>query len=177
MSELEKLPDADLAYRAVMLRTLASAVMDEQKRVTAELGKRVPQGDRRTARDGKTKLGSVSITDPKPVARVTDEAAFQDYLSVKYGDEVSTTVELGDPAEICAVLADHGHDDLYRVVETFPEYVRANALRDALVRDVPGVTVTTPDGVVQVRPAEPAKQLVRDMLAGTALIALEGGVE
>ncbi|MBM4653832.1 hypothetical protein GS462_26455 [Rhodococcus hoagii] len=59
-------------------------------------------------------------------------------MSVKYGDEAQAQVELGDAAEICAVLADAGHEDLFSVREVFPDWVRENALRDALVREVPG---------------------------------------
>ncbi|MBM4644241.1 hypothetical protein GS464_16715, partial [Rhodococcus hoagii] len=143
MSEIQVFTDSQLALRVVMLKALADHINREFRYAKGELAERMARGDRLTARDGASKLGSVSLSDPKPVATVSDEAAFRDYMSVKYGDEAQAQVELGDAAEICAVLADTGHEDCFRCVRCSRIGCGENALRDALVREVPGVTVTT----------------------------------
>ncbi|RVW03028.1 hypothetical protein [Rhodococcus xishaensis] len=181
MSEIQVFADADLAYQAVMLKALADTVLDAQKRVRHELAQRMAKGDRLTARDGDAKLGSVNLTDPKPKATVTDEAAFADYLTAKYGDEATVTVELGDVGEICAVLADSGHEDLFTVRQVFPAWVREQAIKDALLprHTVPGVTVTVPAGVVSARTEQAAVERVRAVLSGgdVRVLAIEGGAQ
>ncbi|NKU52584.1 hypothetical protein GS881_02250 [Rhodococcus hoagii] len=116
MSEIQVFTDSQLALRVVMLKALADHINREFRYAKGELAERMARGDRLTARDGASKLGSVSLSDPKPVATVSDEAAFRDYMSVKYGDEAQAQVELGDAAEICAVLADTGMRICFRCV-------------------------------------------------------------
>ncbi|UPH40841.1 hypothetical protein MWT96_20455 [Prescottella equi] len=175
MSEIQVFTDSQLALRVVMLQALADHINREFRYAKGELAERMARGDRLTARDGASKLGSVSLSDPKPVATVSDEAAFRDYMSVKYGDEAQAQVELGDAAEICAVLADTGHEDLFSVREVFPDWVRENALRDALVREVPGVTVTTPAGVLSACTEEAAVEAVKSAISSSGVLAIEGG--
>lgn len=177
MSEIEVFTDSQLATRGVMLKALADHVNREHRYVRKELADRMARGDRLTARDGATKLGSVSLSDPKPVAAVTDEDAFRDYLTVKYGDEVTTTVVLGDVAEIAAALQDAGHEDLFTVVEVVPDWVRENALRDALVpgATVPGVAVTVPDPVLTTRTEQAAVDAVKAAITSSGVLAIEGG--
>lgn len=178
MSEIQAWTDADLAYRAVMLKAAADLILDEFKAVKALAVEQFQKGDSKTARIGDQKLGRVTKSDPKPVATVTDQAEFEAYLSVKYGDTITTTVQLGDVAEIAAVLADHGHEDLFTVVETIPDWVRQERLKAALAGEhVPGVTVSTPEGVVSARTEQAAKDRVVQMLSTgpVPLLAIEGG--
>lgn len=190
MSEIQAWTDSDLAFRAVMLKALIDELTAQAKPLREFAGETWPNGKREPAQlkgetGSKVKLGAITKADASPVATVTDAAAFEDYLSVKYGDEVTTRVELGDLGEVCAALADGGHDDLFRVVEDFPAWVREQAVKDALIpgRTVPGVTVTTPEGTVSVRPSADARALAREALSRAAasiggsvpLLAIEGG--
>lgn len=177
-NDIQAYTDGDLAYRAVMLKAAIDLIMDEFEAVKAIAGEQFEKGDSKAARQGDVKLGRVSKSDPKPVATVTDRAEFEAYLSVKYGDTVTTTVELGDVAEIAAVLMDTGHEDLFTVVETIPDWVRQERLKAALAGEfVPGVTVSSPEGVVSARPEPAAKAAVRALLnsSDVPLLAIEGG--
>lgn len=177
MTEIQVFTDSQLAHRVVMLKAFADVILDALNVDRDDMASRMAKGDRVTARSGDVKLGSMSLSDPKPVAKVTDNAAFEDYLSIKYGDEAERTVRLGDPAEICAALADAGRDDLFEVVETFPAWVRKAGVDDALIpgRTVPGVTVTVPPGVLSVRTADAAVEAVKSAISSSGVLAIEGG--
>ncbi len=110
-------------------------------------------------------------------AKVTDPEKFDAYIRTRFADKLELRVELGDTAEICAVLADAGADDLYKHVESIPDWLVQEQLKSALApgADIPGITVTTPPGVVSATPTPAAKALVQELLAKSPipLLALE----
>ena len=169
--------DAELANRAVVLKALASAVLDEFNHVKSIAGNQLDKGDSKAARLGDEKLGRLSKSDPKPTAKVTDPVKFDAYVRTRFADKLELRVELGDTAEICAVLADAGADDLYKHVESIPDWLVQEQLKSALTpgADIPGITVTTPPGVVSATPTPAAKALVQELLAKSPipLLALE----
>jgi hypothetical protein len=174
--------DTDLAVRAVLLKTLADLVNAEFRTVKALAAEQFPKGasiPARTAKDqGDVKLGKLSKSDPKPTAQVTNIAEFEGWLRHKFSDKLEPRVILGEPSEICAVLQDHGHDDLYSIEEVIPDWLRNEWVTKAAGGEkVPGVTVSTPDGVVQARAEAAAKALVVELLSASPvpLLALEGG--
>lgn len=177
-AEIQAYTDADLAYKAVMLKAAAGLILDEFEAVKALAAEQFQKGDSKAARDGELKLGRLTMSDPKPKATVTDAALFEAYLEVKYADAAVHEAILGDPSEICAALADAGRDDLYTVVHSIPDWVRQERLKAALAGEsVPGVTVAAPAGVMSAKPEQAAKDLVRELLNGSAvpLLAIEVG--
>ncbi|WP_072689340.1 hypothetical protein [Rhodococcus marinonascens] len=181
-AEIQAHTDADLAYQAVMLKTILDLVTVRFKAVKAIADEQFPKGASIPARqniDGQdVKLGRVIKADPKPIAKIVDRDKFHEALRTLHPEDLNVTVQLGDTAEIAAVLADHGREDLFTVVEVVPEWMEAAKLREALAgRSYPGVEVVTPGGVVSARAEEAAKDLVRELLSGSTvpLLAIEGG--
>lgn len=177
-NEIQAWTDADLAYRAVMLKAAAGLILDEFEAVKALAAEQFQKGDSKAARQGDLKLGRLTMSDPKPKATVTDRAKFEAYLEVKFADTAVHDVMLGDASEVCAALADAGRDDLFTIAHRIPDWKREERLKAALAGEsVPGVTVATPDGVMSAKPEQAAKNLVRELLNGSAvpLLAIEGG--
>ncbi|MGW1997215.1 hypothetical protein [Embleya sp. NPDC001921] len=83
----------DLAQREAVLKALHDAIGDELKAVKAETQTALDTTNKgvqqvaATLPDG-TKVGTVSLTDPKPEARVTDPAAFLEWVRENYKTEI-----------------------------------------------------------------------------------------
>ncbi|NKS77967.1 hypothetical protein GS539_19275 [Rhodococcus hoagii] len=177
MTEIQVFTDSQLAHRVVMLKAFADVILDALNVDRDDMASRMAKGDRVTARDGDVKLGSMSLSDPKPVAKVTDNAAFEDYLSIKYGDEAERRFVWVIRRRSVRRLLNADRDDLFEVVETFPAWVRKAGVDDALIpgRTVPGVTVTVPPGVLSVRTADAAVEAVKSAITSSGVLAIEGG--
>lgn len=169
MSEIiEAYTDSDLAYRIVLLKTLADLVLDEFKSAKQVAADQFPKGAAIPARtDDDLKLGKVSKSDPKPVAEVVDRAALDDYIRTVYADKLESRIELGDVAQILPVLLDAGRTDLFTEVEVIPDYLYGLAKAAAVKgKAVPGVEVKSPPGVVSARREIAAETEVRRLLSG-----------
>lgn len=144
-------------------------------------GENLSPGDSLTVRsvlDG-TRYARVTMTDPKPVARVVDRDAVEGWaIDHDYGDKlVGRTEIVGPMSEVIAVLRQHA-PHLVDEVHSLPDW----ALHELRVRSEeagepvgwggemgehapPGIEVSTPRGVIQVRLESAVERVVADYLA------------
>lgn len=129
-------------------------------------GARMPIRD---PRDG-AKLGTVTITDPTPVAEVDDEEALLDYIADQYPEAVSSeqTIRPGAAMAVALdLLAKHAPYLLTRPRRVAADWARAEVLGKAAAsgNPVPGVSVRTKRGHATVRPAEGSLEKYRELVA------------
>lgn len=132
-------------------------------------GARMPIRD---PRDG-AKLGTVTVTDPTPVAEVDDEEALLDYIADQYPEAMSTVREIVNDgrgyahAQIFELLAEHAPHLLQAPQRVAADWARAEVLGKAAAsgNPVPGVSVRTKRGHATVRPADGALERYRELVA------------
>lgn len=177
MTDIQAFTDGDLAYKIVLLKKLADMVLAELDHAKQIAALQYPKGTSIPARgDEDVKLGRVSKTDPKPVAKVVDQAALEEWIRTEFPDKLDTRVELADMGELLAFLKDSGRTDLYTEVQEVPAHLFKQA--EALAvrgRPVPGIELRRPPGVMQVRTEIAAEYVVRQLLAGSPVPLL--GIE
>lgn len=132
----------------------------------AEAAAQMERGDRRIARVDSEKLGAVSKTDPKPVALIGDEAAFTEWLLANYPDSVAYDLDIiGSDQEVKAVLFEHAPQLVRSKKVPSPDLVRRIKNDSAQLgvpigpsgeAEIPGLTVSQPDGDVRCKPDEGA---------------------
>lgn len=152
-------------------RVLAAPVLDEGASVTLY----TPLG---------AKLGKALKTDPEPVAIVTSRVALDAWLRKRYPDQVETVEQVSpDTTAVLDVLREHA-PHLITQAEVVAERMVPDVLAASKAAgepagpdgelDVPGVSVTKPEGVLTVRlDSKTAPQAIADMWAA-GLISLDG---
>lgn len=176
------------------MHALATAVL-------AELGKRVKalekqhrgsieslldKGDRVSVRsplDG-SKIGTVSMTDPAPKARVSDQAALDGWVSERYPEKVVVSEDITDARAAVEVLRQHA-PHLLAEVRYVPDWAVGEVLRASEQAgapvgpggevEVPGVEVEPQPGRLQYRPGKEAAELV-EQLVQAGMVSLVDGV-
>lgn len=158
----------DEVLRTAALKVVADYAQSCYNQARAEMAATMEKGDRLTARsplDG-SKLGSVSKTDPKPVALITDEKAFTEWMLANYPDSVAYDFDvIGGDQEVKAVLFEHAPELLRRKTIPSPELVK-RIRHDSIQLGTPigpngeaeidGLEVKIPEGDVRCRPEEGA---------------------
>lgn len=153
--------------RLAFIKFVSDAVKAADKEARAEALKYLKKGDTLTARSpiDNAKMVRASMSDPKPVATVTDMVALDNWIRENYADKVHVGAEVivGTPAEVIAVLREHAP----RLLVTEPDYVPGWAINELVTRSQgagepvgfggecgdmapPGITVRIPDGVLSV---------------------------
>jgi hypothetical protein len=175
----------DLALKVGALKAIkdyATAAYDQAREEIAEAMRR---GDRLTARSplDDSKIGSVSMTDPKPVARVSDMTALTAWLSENYPDLVTDSYEVNATTDqITALVFEHRPEWLHRKQRVDPRIVQQIRERSAAVgapvgpmgeADVPGIAVETSDPVVSCKSAPGALDAVAALIRADR-IGLDG---
>jgi len=146
----------DLFALKILGVVVREGTTDRKAAATATMKK----GDSIAARveiDGRdVKLGKVTMTDPKPVGRVTDRDALDAWLTKHVEGAVIECPVFGPAAEIAAVLNEHA-PHLLSFVDEVAEWARAAAVakaeaahREGSLPLAPGIEVNVPDGVVSV---------------------------
>lgn len=139
-------------------------------------------GDKKSPRYDGVKIGSVSLSDPDPEP-VIEDAAELDAWIISEGKYIP----VGEPyivpdrmVEAIAVLREHAPHliaepdvSAMRVPEWFRKDVVAKLFADGAL--APGVELKVKDPTLTVRPSRDAGPLVRSILQGNGLIAIEGG--
>jgi len=146
----------DLFALKILGTVVREGTADRKAVATATMKK----GDSIAARveiDGRdVKLGKVTMTDPKPVARITDQDALDGWIAAHDPDAVIQRPVFGPDAEVAAILDEHAPHLLSFVGEVAQwarsaELSRAEAAhRAGSMPLAPGIEVTVPDGVVSV---------------------------
>jgi hypothetical protein len=179
----------DLFALKILGTVVREGTADRKTVATATMKK----GDSIAARvdvDGRdVKLGKVTMTDPKPVGRVTDRAALDEWLTKHVEGAVIERWAFGPDAEVAAVLNEHAPHLLTFVAEV-AEWARAAALSKAEAAHragskplAPGIEVTVPDGVVSVGKETPEARaavlsLIRQGVINVdAPLSIEGGAK
>ncbi|MFE3169294.1 hypothetical protein [Streptomyces sp. NPDC059224] len=129
----------ELAREEATLKALADAVTDRLKQVRAETQAALDTAEEQTGTrqvaaklDDGTPIATISLTDPKPEAKVTDAEAFQAWVMEAYPDEIARRfVAEVRPAFADKVLAEMTAAGVARVVDT----------ATGEMHDVPGVEV------------------------------------
>jgi len=131
------------------------------------------EGDRITIRDPRdgTKLGTVSVSEPKAVAEVDDEEALLDYIEHQHPEAMSTVRSVrDDPAArrvLQLVLAQHAPSLLNPPRRVAADWARAEVLGKAAASGdpIPGVSIRTKRGHATVRPAPGSLEKYRELVA------------
>lgn len=176
MTEIQPYTDGDLANRIVLLKTLLDLLTAEFRDAKELAAQRYLKGASIPARtDTDLKLGKVSKSDPKPTVTVVDEQVFDAWIRAEYPDKLHMDVEITDLAQVLAILVELDRHDLIKQSYVVPEWLRSNMLAAALTgREIPGLTVTRPAGVVSATSGPAAEQLVRRLLSGSPVQLLRG---
>ncbi|WP_280505802.1 hypothetical protein [Nocardia farcinica] len=157
--------------RAIFLRVFHDLMKSEQTIAKEDCARVMADGSKLTAfTESKQTLGTVTKSNPKPIARVEDAAEFEDWIHATFPDRIKEVPDFGPADQVAAVLAEHAPHLLQGVRQVIPESLREQALRIAATREVPGTRIHHPEGVISVRPTGVARQLVADMLAGRVAI-------
>lgn len=175
-------PDEVLFTRALLTAALVKLILGQKDKNARALDDRLRKGTKETAAHPKSglPLGTVSKSFPDPKAVVKDAAKLDEHLRTTRPKELELSPVLGPIEEVAAVLAEHA-PRLLTVEEVVPEWMVAEAQREAESgRDVPGIELALPPGVVSVRPNDLAVEVVREVLGTSALpilAAIKGGAQ
>lgn len=178
----------ELILKVGVLKVISEFTKDRYNEARAEADAVMSRGDRLIARspiDG-MKIGPVIKTDPKPVARVTDEHALTSWMVENYPEKTQAAYEVtASHAELVAVLFDHAPQFLKRRKQIKSADL-AELKRDAVSlghpvgpsgeADVPGLVVEIPEPVVSCKPDEDSALLAVMTLHGAGLLSLDGTV-
>jgi hypothetical protein len=172
----------ELALRVAALKVVTEFTLQRYNDARAELGGKMQRGDRLMARsplDGETKIGAVTKSDPKAVAQISDKAAFEAWVAETYPDRMERDYEIiGSHQEVAAILFESAPHLLRPIVKVDPELVKQIRSDSAKLgcpigpsgeADVPGVVVSTPEGVVACRPDDNALVAVIDLFRAEKL--------
>ncbi|MFI7191426.1 hypothetical protein ACIBQ0_16965 [Nocardia nova] len=176
-NEIQAFTDSDLAYRIVLLKTLADLVNQEFRDAKALAAEQFAKGASIPARtdNDDVKLGRVTKSDPKPVAEIVDRDELDAYIRDQHPDKLERRVVLGDIAEVLPILIDAGRMDLFTEVEDIPDWLVGQMKAAALNgRPIPGIALRRPDGVVSARTERAAETAVRQLLSGARVPLLRG---
>lgn len=149
--------DHDPVLHVAALRVLADYTRERYNAAKDEQAVQMKRGDRLTARSPlgvKRKIAALSLTDPKPVAQITDRAAFTAWVKEHYPDVVDTTERIvGSDAEVIAVLTKYAPHLVKPESKVDPAFEVAIRTESAALgapiapngeTDIPGVTVGVP---------------------------------
>lgn len=154
-----------LILQTAVVKQLKSIVDATRAAAEAEL----EQGDMKRPRG----LGSVSLSEPKKHAQVTNDEAFTRHC-IETGDANVSVSITGPLEEVLAVLAEHA-PHLIGDTHHLPDWLIKRELDYAENGElIPGVTVTESEPRLLVRTKPEAMDEALQILAGTPL-ALEGG--
>lgn len=175
----------NLVLRVAALKVVSDYAKRRYDAARAEAAAVMRRGDRLMARSPLNeldKLAAVSKTDPKPVARVSDETALLAWVERHYPDKVGWDFDIiGSDQEVKAVLFEHAPHLLRKIRLADPELVKQIRSDSAALgapigpggeADVDGVTVETPEGTVACKPTDDALGVVVD-LARAGVLSLE----
>lgn len=154
-----------LILQTAVVKQLKSIVDTTRAAAEAEL----EQGDMKRPRG----LGSVSLSEPKRHAQVTNDEAFTRHC-IETGDANVSVSITGPLEEVLAVLAEHA-PHLIGDTHHLPDWLIKRELDYAENGElIPGVTVTEKAPVLRVSTKDAAMVEAAQILAGTPLALEEG---
>lgn len=163
-----------LATLAVVSGATRQLYNDAHSNTTMEAGSKVTV---RSPIDG-ARIGTVSMSDPDPKARIADERAFAEWAETTYPDDVEWDFQvIGTHEQVATVLYEHAPHLVKRIAKVTP-HLKKRVLEDSNYTgvvvgpggeaDVPGVVMDQGVPSLRVSPAKDALpavlQLVRERL-------------
>jgi hypothetical protein len=150
----------ETANQLIVLAIVKRRVAAFEAEIRAQVLADSDPGDKKNAKAGDARIGTVSVTDPETSWRVTDVNAFTAYVKEHWPTEVhSFTTET--------------------VRSAFEKQLLGDPVDETTGEVIPGVAEVKGGSVVQVRPGKDAEQIIADhmiaegMTFGTALDAIE----
>lgn len=178
----------ELAVKVASLKVVSDFTKARYDEARGEASEVMQAGDRLMARspiDG-TKMGPVTKSDPKPVAKIVDEAALTEWMGEFYPDNLETGYEIAATEnEIVQVLFEFaGH--LLKPRKRIKPEVLAQVKRESAAMgcpigpggevDLPGIAIDTPEPVVSCKPDPATALLVVQQLFREGRLELDGTV-
>lgn len=148
----------ELANQLVVLAIVKRRVEAFEKTLRARVMDDSDPGDKKNAKAGEHRIGTVSVTDPETSWRVTDAEAFTAYVKERW------------PSEVYAIENVRG---------AFAKQLLDNPVDEQTGEVIPGLAEVKGGSVVQVRPGKDAEQIIADYMLregltfGSALDAIE----
>ena len=170
MSDLQKALEyrQHLADRTVAEAALLKVLKEKHDESRAKIEGLLNRGEKITGRHGGTSLGSVSFSDPKPKGTVTDRALLLGHVAGVAPEQIGLKITDVDAA--IAVLEEHAPGLLAPALSAQDE---AHWVRRAEAGEpVPGVTVTTGDPRMSIRPSTAGKALMAELLTELPVMQL-----
>lgn len=168
-----------------VLKTLSAHTKERYDQARADAAGDLGPGDRRIVRSplDNAKLGAVYMTDPKPVAVVTDEPALTEWMVEHYKADTESTYDIsGTTEQVIQVLFEHA-PELLKPRLKLRQSARQRLLADAVSLgqpvgpggevDIPGIGFTVGEPVMACKPDDDALLAVY-MLFQTGRLELDG---
>jgi hypothetical protein len=166
----------DRARRVAILKVVSEVTASAYKEAREELAPHMTRGSRLVARsplDSNTKIGAVTLTDPKAVATISDRKKFEAWVGEHYADQIERDYEIaGSHQEVAAILFENAPHLLRAITKVDPELekqIRTDSAKLGIPigpngeADVEGVTVFIPDAHVTCKPDDNALATVVDL--------------
>lgn len=165
----------ELVLKVAALKVVSDYTKTRYDESRAEVAEMMERGDRKMCRSplGDVKIAAVSMSDPKAVALISDEAAYTEWVRQTYPDAIESAFHIiGSDAEVVAVLFEYAPHLIRRTEKVDPEFTSAVRRESAALgdpigpggeADIPGVKVSTPNPVVSCKPTEDALAAVVDL--------------
>jgi hypothetical protein len=170
---LEEMDTQTLAARAAALAALAKWVKEQNDAHRAELKTRLERGSKVTAfnpQDETLTLGTATMSNPDPVAYVTDREVFEQYCRATWPDKIEVWTEIDpDNDEVIDVLREHA-PHLVTVHSSVPATLKERALDRAASEDVPGTQRRLATPTLTVTPAKNARTVIASMIAASPVL-------
>lgn len=156
------------------LKAIENEVVARQKMLKALIGQGYADGDRHNVRSpvDETKLGAVWKTDPEPRWEITDRAALVEHLMSSPGNvDVQVGIAPEDMPEVLAVLAEHAPGLITETAVLDPEAIPAALAQSKATGQpaAPGIARVKPSGVLTVKPAADAIEVVGRLVCAGVL--------
>ncbi|NKY47969.1 hypothetical protein [Nocardia cerradoensis] len=162
-----------LVARTAVLTEVEKTFKAHRTAHRAELAARMGPGSKITAfdpADDTLTLGTASMSNPDPVAYITDKDAFEAWCRVTFPDPLETWTEIdATDAEVIEVLRKHA-PHLVIVHNSIKSTVIERGLDRAAKQDVPGTKRTKGKSTLTVTPAEHARAVVQAMVAQSPVL-------
>lgn len=175
MNDVPQVSTADAVLLVGLLSAISKATTDADKQArTVIAADYLSEGDRVTIRHPETraKLGTVSVTEPKPVAEVEDEDALTAHAAEVLDNAVGTVegVDLSQLDEVLDVLSTHAPHLISRT-PMLATWARKQLLDQAATdgEPIPGVVVRMKRGHAAVRHEPGALDAYRALIAAGQL--------
>lgn len=174
-----------LMLRVAALKVISDYTKGQYEAARTEAAAVLGAGDRRMVRSplDSAKIGPVYVTDPKPIAVVTDTERLTAWYLENYPDSTVNAYEVAaSNAEVIGVLFEHAPRLLRHRRQITPQALSELRKESAALgqvigpggeADVPGIEVRVPQGVVTCRPAEDALHAVTELIL-TQRLTLDG---